>query len=420
LSDQVARPVDQAKVARQQVANPFVDERMSDRLNACVGTNGWPGIHTYIDGYDQAAKLLGEKMMADEEVAVDALIYPFFFSARHRIELSIKSLIMSISKMCGRSNECSSLLIKHDLQILWDKYVELSEKFDRRYAPLNKRVAEVVVGFFVVDPTGQTFRYPFRAEDNERHLVDYSVINTGVVYLKYLLIATWFDHAQDLTRSLSTEFHFGTRTSKLSRRDVFEIANTLPKRTGWKDANFSAIKEKIKQDFGVEGSPLSSRDLSKALNLIQKHRELSAKIGKEIKITTIDCESLMGFVNVKRQCERVPRGQFDEMRQARSLALSFLDGMTDEAIATVMAFYSLGREADTYSEQYDDIYTDHLGSLQGYRSGHLHYLLSKAYFVRGMIKGVEMTGQTSLLSCLTEHGFYPLPAEPQGDQEQEA
>jgi hypothetical protein len=412
-------PPSQPAAKLEVVANPFVDDRMPSRLNACVGENGWPGIHTYIDGYDEAAKHLGKKMLRDENISIDALIYPFLFSARHRIELSIKSLIMTISELVGRSNECSALLLRHDLQILWDKYVDLSDSFDRRYAAENKKITDIVIGFFVVDPTGQTFRYPFRSEDKKRHLVDYSVINIGVVYAKYVMISEWFDFVEELTRSLSEEFRLGTRTNKLSRRDLFEIADTLPDRKDWKNANFKDIKEKIKEDFGFDGNHLSSRDLTKALDIIQKHRQLSAKIGKEIPINTITCQSLIEFVHVKHLCERIPRGKNDEEREARIAALDFLNRMTDEAVATVLAFYSLGREVATYSEQYDMIFSDHMHSLNDYRRGHLMYLLSKSSFISGMIEGMEMTGQISFLSCLSEHGFYPLPPEPESEPDEE-
>lgn len=393
--------------------NPFADEDADFRFNACVGENGWPGIHTYIDGYHDAVLLIGKKILEDEHVSVDALIYPFCFSARHRIELSIKALVIQISEVVGRSEECSVILLKHDMKILWDKYVELSQGFDRRYADINAAIKDVIVDFFLVDPTGQTFRYPFSAEDNKRHLVDYSIINLEIVFEKYLKVAKWFDDVKYLTRDLSDEYRLGTRTSKLSRRDLFQIAGMLPKRKEWVLDVFDEVKGEIKSVFGVGGLPLSSNDFSRALDAIQGHRQLSALIGKEIAIKTIDCTSLAGFILKKRQAEMVAFHQYESAAQAKAEARSYMEGMADEAVATAHAFYSIGVEAGCYSEYFDAVYAEQLRSLKMHRHGHFNYILSKRYFVHGMLKGLQIMGQLSLLSCLERQGLYPLAPDPE-------
>lgn len=394
-----------AAFSKRSAVNPFTNERAPYRLNACVGENGWPGIHTYIDGYDMSVRLLAERMIKDERLPVDTLIYPFFFSARHRIELSIKSLILAIAQITGRSRECSSILVKHDLQALWDKYAELAHAFDRRYARRNQEIASSISDFFVVDSTGQTFRYPFSAEDNQRHLVDYSVLNIAVVYAKYLAIDTWFSGTQELTHSLSVEFALGTRTSRLSRRDLIEIANILPNRDDWKLPAFDCIKQKIRSEFGIDGEPLSSNDLTKALNIIQSHRELKATIGMETRIATIDELCLKTFVGAMVGNETPSRDAHMPWQGPPGTLREIVHEMPDQAIATVLAFYTLGRELGTYSEFFDETYQDHLSSLAIHRSSHINYLLRKHSFLEAMVQGMRMTGQTSMLKLLHENGF---------------
>lgn len=58
-------------------------------LNACVGYNGFPNIHTYQLGYYKATIALIESANKNSYDA-DALVYPIVFSARHAIELFLK------------------------------------------------------------------------------------------------------------------------------------------------------------------------------------------------------------------------------------------------------------------------------------------------------------------------------------------
>ena len=99
-------------------------------LNACVGYNGFPSIHTYQHGYHQAVVSLIETAKKDSWDS-DSLIYPILFCARHSIELFLKKQICVLSNVkaitMNRESE-NMLLTEHSLDSLWQNFKELLEK----------------------------------------------------------------------------------------------------------------------------------------------------------------------------------------------------------------------------------------------------------------------------------------------------
>lgn len=105
--------------------------------------------------------LLQMIIMTNSNRIRDGLIYPALFSFRHYLELTMKDSLNYFS------NSNSSQVVKevldrdHNLKNLWKAllpYVEIGENVDI----MQKLVYEVNN----IDPTSETFRYPYEVDDN--------------------------------------------------------------------------------------------------------------------------------------------------------------------------------------------------------------------------------------------------------------
>ncbi|MBP6713366.1 MAG: hypothetical protein KA157_05465 [Aliarcobacter sp.] len=254
--------------------------------NACVGNNGWQELESYGDGYDEAVKIMYEAIKSDTGL-LDIVIHPMVFSSRHRIELFLKASIKAISKIRENLTVSDDKLIKtHDLNNLWDIYESLATDCDSRLKPHIEKQKEIVLEFAEVDPTGETFRYPY-SQSNQKHLIQTPVINVETFYKRYSELSADMIEMTFLLESLENEYKQNTFTSKLSRFEIACIAEELPLREEWGNDSFTAIKDMIKDKYN-----LSSRNFSEVLNIIQRHREFSLEIGVEIPIEHLNLEKM--------------------------------------------------------------------------------------------------------------------------------
>ncbi len=249
----------------------------SIHLNACVGNNGFIDLHTYQLGYYEATIAL-IKNVKEFESTVDALIYPIVFSARHAIELFLKTQLYNLkcinSKARGTEFE-DSLQTTHSIKDLWEEYRELTA-VDVRYEPYLSALEEYMIDFYEIDDTGETFRYPFDHEET-RHLTDLGCINIEVFEDRFVKMYKIIDELGYLTEFLTYEYREGTIVGGLSREQIREIAIELPPKKDWILDEFLKIKKEI-----LEKHSISSNKFSKALNLIKNHREFASYI--DIKI----------------------------------------------------------------------------------------------------------------------------------------
>ena len=81
------------------------------KYNACVGNNGWVGMHSYIDGFQSSTVILLESLIKDVDKedfdgfmwCLDTCVYPILFSARHFLELFLKQQILRISYLKNKN-----------------------------------------------------------------------------------------------------------------------------------------------------------------------------------------------------------------------------------------------------------------------------------------------------------------------------
>lgn len=269
---------------RNKTFNVGAEEDM--HLNACVGNNGPVGKRGYGAGFAEGAKLLLSELVKDEtEATVDTLIYPICFSARHSIELFMKEQIERMGRLRS-SVPVVATATTHDLSNLWDEFSRVAASTDRRFAEYVPKLAEYIGDFAQIDPTGQTFRYP---DDNEskRHLVATSIINVVVFKKRFEELVALIEDFEILSDLLREEYRCGTFTDKLSRAELSDIARTMPPKSNWDSDAFTKAKEEIVQKYGLSG-----KDFSKALDIIQKHRQFSSYLRVEIPIAGLSVASL--------------------------------------------------------------------------------------------------------------------------------
>jgi len=146
--------------------------------NACI-PDGTADSILYIEGYRRAAEYLVAEVQASARNQ-DFLVYPIIFLYRHYLELILKSIISDSQELL---DEPKKPRISHCLQDLWPEAKGLLRKIHSfKTCKETQHLDHVIAEFAKLDPTGETFRYPFTLEGetllsglkhiNLRHLAD--------------------------------------------------------------------------------------------------------------------------------------------------------------------------------------------------------------------------------------------------------
>ncbi len=261
--------------------------------NACVGENGFPGYWEYAKGFSQAAAILIDTALQRQglEHSVDELVYPVCFNMRHSVELRLKGAISELIAI----QDYRSISLKfdlagsHDIGNIWNFFVENSRIIDDRFEPIIKQLDKKIGDIAEIDPTGQTFRYPYNTE-SQKHLVDVGVINLFVLKGSFSFLESAMDKLHRLNKYLCEEYKAGTFTKKLSRKNIFELATHLPPRHTWSDAPFATTRVMLKAKYNI-----GSKELSEAINIIKAHYELAPLIEISIPLLGVNDEDIDDF-----------------------------------------------------------------------------------------------------------------------------
>lgn len=344
--------------------------------NACVGNNGQPSYVEYSEGFSKAANILIDLVINDRSshFSVDEFVYPVCFNMRHSVELRLKGAIDEIieiaklKKINLHFNSSSS----HDINIIWSFFKTQSENIDQRYIAANLKVEATILDIAEVDPTGQTFRYPF-SNDSQKHLTEVSVINFILLKNKFNDLEKNLESLHRLNNWLRSEYNQGSFTEKLSRLEIFRIAQELPRIEKWRDEEFTLLKDRIKAEYG-----LGSRDLSKVVDIIKTHYNLAPLINSPLPLKGISEKKLLQFIDEWFKENPDFRKDLDEpyteiIFDNESLLASLLarggpqKKIWDIFIADVNAEYLAGLETLFYFardrefvEYYDRLYDIHL------------------------------------------------------------
>jgi len=372
--------------------NPMFRTGSNIHLNACVGNNGFPNIHTYQLGYHESVLILIDAAKRGEYNS-DSLIYPILFSARHAVELFLKKQIYLLSDIkaltLNRESE-NMLLTEHSLYSLWSRFKELS-RIDKRYKSYIAELEPYIEFFCEVDDTGQTFRYPLD-KNKERHLTEFGCINIGIFSDKYKSMYEIIEHLSLMTGFIKAEYKQGTFVKGLSREQIFEIAQILPDRDKWSDEEFDRVKSEVLRMFDI-----SSNTFSRALNLIQNHREFASYIGLELPLAEIGVQELKIFIELfNKHRDRLDTDDYVDV--INDFPNEVCERLSKDNIYALSAIFDIAF-FDLYSEEYDGdieksrerddawgIVFDNISVRRGIVLGRIH-------------KGLIKLGQTTLIKA---------------------
>ena len=232
-----------------------------------MGSNGFQDLSRYADGYAKATTALLEKVVESYKTATLEYnpyftIYPVMFCARHAVELYLKAATVRLPDIrCSASIDEAKMAKTHDIQEIWNHFKTNAGGVDRRYLPIIEELEKYIDAFAAIDPTGQTFRYPY---DNEGDLSLGSTRQLSIPRIQQSLseLLDIFNKLDALGKELIQEYKLGTYTKNLSRSDLQRIATMLPPRHGWDSEEFLPRKRCDKEGIWVEQQEVLCGDQS--------------------------------------------------------------------------------------------------------------------------------------------------------------
>ena len=240
----------------------------------------------------------------------DILVYPFWFSCRHTIEILLKlaikrvNLIWEIKKTVltqEQSNLYKKSLSSHKIKELTSIFENLvSIDIDTKEAFIKMEHFIDLIKDYFFDEEADNFRYTYKSDQKEVNLDGKRILNISILYEKFLVLygqLDWFCNCV-CVHLLPTYINTDTFTSKLNRSQIADISKKLPNISDWKSDKFDTAKMEICREYN-----LSSNEFSKVVDIIKKHREFSFNIGVEIKF------KILSEKTIKALCELIKAGR---------------------------------------------------------------------------------------------------------------
>ncbi len=401
----------------KQFNNTFRGCEPSD-YNACVGVNGYPDYTEYANGFSDAALHLIDAAIEFEKM--DELIYPICFNMRHSFELRLKQFTFALSKIRDQINLDDFNDTKlHDLSEIWCYYKKKASEVDGRIVEKLAELEPIVSDFSEVDPTGQTFRYPYCAEKKakKKHLKEVAIINVKHLKDVFSKLRNDLQEVHDLNQSLSKEYRTGTYTKKLSRYDLVNIAKKLPAHRRWQDSlpMCLEVKQRIREEYDI-----SSGEFGKAKSLIELNYELAAEIGIELPLKV---SKTRDWIEVNKAYVIASRGEWNSSVRSTCILASSdiaigevinlvqdlaeatrycLEHISIEAFIDIASVYEYGRYT-SYCEDYTSYFNGEKNIAKAHylapdeRFEYIRNLLKKNNFKRYIFRGLKMLKQRTIL-----------------------
>jgi hypothetical protein len=281
---------------------------------------------------------------------------------------------------------------------------------------VNDRIHETIVDIAEIDATGQTFRYPATTE-SKKHLAGISSINFIVLKKQFAKLEENLDSLYGLTVFLNEEYSLGTFTKKLSRNQLFDIANTLPKKSNWTDRSFDLIRACVKKKYKI-----GNKELTESINIIKNNYEFSGLIGMQLPLAGITHEEVINFSEKwiilhknKPDYEEINIGAggpdieecFNSIKRdlhTRSeIWKEISEDLTPEMVSGIAALFYFAEKPD-YSERYIKIYEHELYSkaeTEEIRNGYFH-ILNKTNALRNILKSLYFIKHFNLAEHLVK------------------
>lgn len=420
--------------------NTFKGLEGISNLNACVGDNGFPDLPHYAQGFLEAAYTLGELVTLNNiEYSVDEFIYPIAFNLRHSVELWLMHFTQCLRGIrsadlygiCPKDGSKFRLTQKHmekthNIVTLWEWWLINSQERDSRLVQINEQLKEYVEDISAIDPTGQTFRYPYSTEE-EKHLVKTPIINIYNLTARIGEVRILLNELNHLLKELVGEYDLCTYTKTLSRAEISLISKSIPPINRWKEQVFKEVKSEIKEIYKI-----GNAEFSTALDIIKSHRTFAHNIGINFDLKAATFEDLHVFLDawllyhpdiMKKRLENDYEKPISSFVSGKDIdANELYEGMIRRAKIVKEVYDKLGIAAqadfstlfylaryNNYCENYDWIYDRELNELTHAQNNKidavefLKHVLEKPNYIQNLSNSLIILSQDILLQNLKKH-----------------
>lgn len=352
-----------------------------DPIQATVGTNGYHSISDYADGFFEGAEFIfyecitrlqnrkTEHFIGDKKrfkITEDIIVYPVCFLIRHSIELYLKEIIGNLFHIYRLKRVKDIKLEKlehHDINRLWgvikDSHFRnwiLGSEIPREYI-FDERVDDFIdfldkyiIDWGSMDPTGQTFRYPF-SNESKRHLENISNISVISLVAKSSKFHNKLKEFRNFTEQLTDEYNRGDFSTYLTYKQLIEISKELPPYSEWGRVDLVPVICELCNKYKLP----SKRYLKeKVINgKIKIDYFLSSFIGIDINLKYISKEKLLGFYYfVLSKCDKIMISNEDcelleSFKRQNSLNndfKEFLSSYSKEELIDIISLMYMGRD----------------------------------------------------------------------------
>lgn len=365
----------------------------------------------------------------------DTLVYPFWFSSRHCIELMLKLSVKriywvwtekNVSVTADQNNKYEKALSSHNIKELSEIFEELVViDEDTKNAFSEMKYFKNLVSDYFFDEMSDAFRYTFKQNQIDVNLENKHLINLTILYEKFSKVYNYLYYfCFYVFNNVYEDYKTTTFTKKLNRNQIEEISKMLPTKSNWTSQEFTEIKNEILQKFNI-----SSKEFSKTLNLIIKHPEFSANIGEEIKFKNIRTEVvklLCDLIKINKEIDEVP--YLAKCYTKNGFIVTSIDDKLNYTHKNYLIVQKLEEKYDNKEDELFGIVTNEelailltfkeLGQLHGYHSEDIilvfdswnKSIISADYasskLSRGynyILKGLKMCGQITYLKIFNEY-----------------
>ncbi|CTQ55355.1 hypothetical protein LP7551_03896 [Roseibium album] len=386
-------------------ADPFFSLTQNPEWNATIGRQG--DAMNYADGYIEAALELATLILKEGKLGQrDTLVLPILYNARHSIELHLKLVI-------GEFHEAGVIKEAHHANHDIASHVEhivSNEIADTKFSEILAELKPYIDSLAQIDDDGQELRY-FENRDGKRSLDGHALANIIVIQQSLECLKELLDRFKYRAFDLCSEHHTETRTNKLSRRDLFAIADLLPEKSLWTEPGFLTAKKAIQEQFNI-----GSSQCARALDVIKDRRELKAKIGIETPLVYLSDEKAIEFVEQwklihpprkKRPLGIVLGSDLAELMKDHEIDSEVIGNIerrfTLEEIADAETVFYLARD-NTFSEYYEDRVSSKIKEYNATNNlrQEIFDITHKTKFLREFKSGVRKLGRLKLSDKLEE------------------
>jgi hypothetical protein len=395
-----------ATTPSHQGVDPFFWLPSNSNWNALIGRQG--DEVNYLDGYIEAAMELASAMIEKQMyMKRDTLVMPILYNARHALELLLK---FALAKLIEMDVIEGTALRGHNIMSPW-KLLQSSELGDEALRQYVSALEPYVSSLSKIDKDGQELRYP-KNRAGQKSLAGRSLANIEVIRASLDTLNEVMAQLKGRLLDLIVERATGSYTTKCSRSDLLEIARILPNRSDWRELAFTQAKAEIMERFSLSG-----RQFSKAINVIERSREMRCLIGLESSLTHLSDQSALFTVeqwarlHPARRVSEAPgirhlreidmEAVVEHGRIAGEVNGEILRALTPDEIADLETIYYLGRD-NRFCEHYESMLES---TKQQHRATddlamEVDHLIEKTNFQEAVAHGVSKLGRPDLATRL--------------------